>query len=294
MEFQTRLQRDIDAVERALQDYLSDSCGQGYDRIFEAARYSVLAGGKRLRPVLVLAFCRSCGGEDEQALPFACALELIHTYSLIHDDLPCMDNDDLRRGRPTSHKVFGEATAVLTGDGLLTRAFEIMAQHKSASPQTTLQAISYLARAAGMHGMIGGQVLDMLSENQQIDIETLKRLQTLKTGRLLQAAAVLGCMAAERLDEETLRQAEAFGAYLGLAFQMQDDLLDIEGDSQTLGKTIGKDEKSGKSTFPSLLGAEKCRKLITEMSGQALDALSSFENTAFLGELVEKLIDRVK
>lgn len=295
MDFEKQLSDDIARIEQALEAYLSGENGEGYDVIFKAAKYSAMAGGKRLRPVILLAFCRMCGGETENALPFACALEMIHTYSLIHDDLPCMDNDDLRRGRPTSHKVFGEATALLAGDALLTRAFEISSANAEKLPaETVLRAIGYMAQAAGMTGMIGGQVLDMESEHKQIDLETLQRLQRLKTGRLIRIAAVVGCLAAGKDDADTLRAAETYGDKLGLAFQIQDDILDVEGDAATLGKSVGKDEKSEKSTFPSLLGMEECKRLVTALSGEAIDAISTFPDSAFLGKLTGSLIGRVK
>lgn len=196
MSFAEQLKADIALIEPALEKYLSRETGEGYDRIFEAAKYSAMAGGKRLRPVIVLEFCRLCGGDVQQALPFACALEMIHTYSLIHDDLPCMDNDDLRRGRPTCHKAFDEATAVLAGDGLLTAAFETASAAEGLPAETVLQCIRILGRAAGMNGMIAGQVLDMGAEHRKITLDELRLLQSLKTGCLLWAACELGCVAA--------------------------------------------------------------------------------------------------
>ena len=192
MTFAEQLKADIALIEPALEKYLSRETGEGYDRIFEAAKYSAMAGGKRLRPVIVLEFCRMCGGDVQKALPFACALEMIHTYSLIHDDLPCMDNDDLRRGRPTCHQAFDEATAVLAGDGLLTAAFETAVSAEGLPAETVLQCIRVLGRAAGMNGMIAGQVLDMGAEHRKISLDELRLLQSLKTGCLLWAACELG------------------------------------------------------------------------------------------------------
>ena len=252
MTFSEQLKADIALIEPALEKYLSRETGEGYDRIFEAAKYSAMAGGKRLRPVIVLEFCRLCGGDIEKALPFACALEMIHTYSLIHD---------LRRGRPTCHKAFDEATAVLAGDGLLTAAFETASAAKDVPAETIVRCIRILGENAGMNGMIGGQVLDMLSEHRRISEDELRLLQKLKTGCLLRAACELGCAAAGATDEDTLARARAYGEKLGLAFQIEDDILDIEGDAATLGKSIGKDAASEKSTFPSLLGLEECREL---------------------------------
>ncbi|MDY3618520.1 polyprenyl synthetase family protein [Agathobaculum sp.] len=292
MTMKERLDADIAMIEPALSRYLSEEQHAGYDVIFEAVKYSALAGGKRLRPVIALEFCRLCGGDVEQALPFACALEMIHTYSLIHDDLPCMDDDDLRRGRPTNHKVYGEAVAVLAGDALLTRAFEVAGEANGVPAETTLRCIRILGRAAGMNGMIGGQVLDMESEHQKIALDRLMLLQKLKTGCLIHAAAALGCTVAGKTDDKTLSAAETFGNKLGLAFQIQDDLLDIEGDSAVLGKTIGKDEKSEKSTFPLLLGASKCRELVRSLTEEAVFALNGLGSDRFLADLAYSLIGR--
>ena len=260
-------------------------------QLFDAMRYSLLAGGKRIRPILVLEFCRICGGETEKALPFAAAIEMVHTYSLIHDDLPCMDNDDLRRGRPTCHKAFDEATAVLAGDGLLTAAFETASQ-ADVPAETALRCIRVLGENAGMNGMIGGQVLDMLSEHRRISEDELRLLQKLKTGCLLRAACELGCIAAGKTDEKTISDARAYGDRLGLAFQIEDDILDIEGDEKTLGKSIGKDAASEKSTFPALLGLEKCRSLVLELTEQAVEALGAYEGRAFLETLARSLTGR--
>ena len=294
MTFSEQLKADIALIEPALEKYLSRETGEGYDRIFEAAKYSAMAGGKRLRPVIVLEFCRLCGGDIEKALPFACALEMIHTYSLIHDDLPCMDNDDLRRGRPTCHKAFDEATAVLAGDGLLTAAFETASAAKDVSAEIIVLCIRILGENAGMNGMIGGQVLDMGAEHRKISLDELRLLQKLKTGCLLRAACELGCAAAGATDEDTLARARAYGEKLGLAFQIEDDILDIEGDAATLGKSIGKDAASEKSTFPSLLGLEECRELAAKLTEEAVDAVKLLDGHAFLVELARSLTGRTK
>lgn len=294
MTISEQLKADIALIEPALEKYLSRETGEGYDRIFEAAKYSAMAGGKRLRPVIVLEFCRLCGGDIEKALPFACALEMIHTYSLIHDDLPCMDNDDLRRGRPTCHKAFDEATAVLAGDGLLTAAFETASAAKDVPAETIVRCIRILGENAGMNGMIGGQVLDMGAEHRKISLDELRLLQKLKTGCLLRAACELGCAAAGATDEDTLARARAYGEKLGLAFQIEDDILDIEGDAATLGKSIGKDAASEKSTFPSLLGLEECRELAAKLTEEAVDAVKPLDGHAFLVELARSLTGRTK
>ena len=292
MTFSEQMKANIAQIEAALAQYLSRETGEGYDRIFEAAKYSALAGGKRLRPVFVLAFCRLCGGEADKAMPFACALEMIHTYSLIHDDLPCMDDDDLRRGRPTCHKAFDEATAVLAGDGLLTAAFETAAAAKGLDAEAVLRCVRILGREAGMNGMIAGQVLDLGAEHRRISLDALNLLQSLKTGCLLRAACELGCTAAGCTDARTLEAAREYGEKLGLAFQIQDDILDIEGDARMLGKTTGKDARDEKSTFPALLGLEACRALADRLTGEAVAALDGLPGNGFLTELARSLTGR--
>lgn len=281
-------------TEERLLEYIRPQEDKGQTVIFEACRYSAMAGGKRLRPALVLEFCRLCGGDIQAALPFACALEMIHTYSLIHDDLPCMDNDDLRRGKPTNHKVYGEATAVLAGDGLLNLAFETASDPANTaliSAETQLRAIRVLSRASGMEGMIGGQVLDMQAEKTQISLAQLKTLQELKTGALIGAAAQLGCLIGGASEEQTQAALE-YARCIGLAFQIQDDILDIEGDEETFGKPIGSDSENGKSTYPSLLGLERCHALVHELSEQAVHALTPFADAGMLPELARSLADR--
>ena len=292
MTFSEQMKADVAQIEAALAQYLSRETGEGYDRIFEAAKYSALAGGKRLRPVIVLAFCRLCGGEADKAMPFACALEMIHTYSLIHDDLPCMDDDDLRRGRPTCHKAFDEATAVLAGDGLLTAAFETAAAAKGLDAEAVLRCVRILGREAGMNGMIAGQVLDLGAEHRRISLDALNLLQSLKTGCLLRAACELGCTAAGCTDARTLEAAREYGEKLGLAFQIQDDILDNEGDARTHGKTTGKDARDEKSTFPALLGLEACRALADRLTGEAVAALDGLPGNGFLTELARSLTGR--
>ena len=290
MDYQTQYQEYKALADAALNTYFADTT-VSYHRLLEAMHYSLTAGGKRLRPVLVLAFCAACGGDVRAALPVACAVEMVHTYSLIHDDLPCMDNDDLRRGRPTCHKAFDEATAVLAGDGLLTAAFETASQ-ADVPAETALRCIRILGENAGMNGMIGGQVLDMLAEHRRISETELRLLQKLKTGCLLRAACELGCAAAGKTDAESIEAARAYGDKLGLAFQIEDDILDIEGDEKTLGKSIGKDAASEKSTFPSLLGLDACRKLAGELTEQAVAALAPYEGRAFLKTLARSLTGR--
>lgn len=254
--------------------------------VLEAMRYSLLAGGKRLRPVLVLAFCEACGGNVENAVPCAAAVEMIHTYSLIHDDLPCMDNDDYRRGRLTNHKVYGEATALLAGDGLLTQAFYMIASSKIIR---VADAVKSLANAAGAYGMIGGQVLDLAYENQSCTVEQIKNMQALKTGALLKTACELGVISANGSDEQ-LKAANEFAVALGIAFQIRDDILDVIGDAQKLGKSTGVDEK--KNTLVKLYGVERCKKIVEEETKKAVAALSGFQNNEFLVSLANELINR--
>lgn len=286
------------AYQQAIEEYLNGifTADKPYGRLQEAMRYSILGGGKRIRPVLTLEFARLAGLTDwKTALPMACALELVHTYSLIHDDLPCMDDDDLRRGRPTNHKVFGEANAVLAGDGLLTAAFETMlAPGQKLPPERVLAAAGILARAAGGRGMVGGQVLDMAGEGRALGLTEVEELQRLKTGALIRAAVEMGCAVAGGAEE----QREALCRYadcLGLAFQIQDDILDVVGDEATLGKPIGSDVRSDKTTFVALKGLADCRILVAELTDRAVEALAPFGSEAeSLRGLAQSLAGREK
>lgn len=287
-----QMQDYVTMIEQALDTYLSHEGYEGQHAIIEAMRYSALAGGKRLRPMLTLEFCRVCGGDIEQALPFACALEMIHTYSLIHDDLPCMDNDDLRRGKPTNHKMFGEGIAVLAGDALLTYAFEIAScDNTGLDPRRVVHAVTALAQEAGYCGMIGGQAIDIASENEMLSYEQLKELQNLKTGALIRAAARMGCIVGGG-DRDQMRAALVYADRIGLAFQIQDDILDIEGNEQTLKKSVGSDEKSGKSTFPAMFGVDACKKMVRELTTEAQQMVRIFSDSDFLVQLAEYLVTR--
>jgi len=252
--------------------------------------YSLLAGGKRLRPVLVLECCRLCGGDVDKAIPFAAAVEMIHTYSLIHDDLPAMDNDDLRRGRPTNHKVYGEATAILAGDALLTAAFEQLAKAELPA-QRIVDAVACLSRCAGALGMVGGQILDMAGEGRSLCIPELEQLQSLKTGALISAAAQLGCIAAGG-NSEQLKNVAAYAQALGRAFQVRDDMLDEISTSEALGKPVGSDRVNEKSTFLTALGLDGCQKLVVELTQTAVEALGGFEHPDFLIWLAEEMAQR--
>lgn len=275
-----------------VEDYLKTHLSQkpAYGSLIEAMNYSLLAGGKRLRPVLTLAVCEMCGGKAEQVLPFACGVEMVHTYSLIHDDLPCMDDDDLRRGKPTSHKVFGEAMAVLAGDALLTGAFESLVEAEL-PPERVVQAVQCLAKCAGYAGMVGGQVLDMDGEGHALSRQELETLQSLKTGALIQAAAELGCIGAG--GSQAQRQAVAhYAQCLGRAFQIQDDILDVVSTREALGKPVGSDVANDKSTFVGLLGLEECRALVEQLTQEAVEALAMFPNRECLVTIAQQMAQR--
>ena len=265
---------------------------QGQKEVVRAMRYSLENGGKRLRPMLVLEFCRVCGGDVKKALPFACAVEYIHTYSLIHDDLPCMDNDDLRRGKPSCHKKFSEATALLAGDALLTHAFECLTS-ADLSDEQIASAVALLAQNAGVCGMIGGQVLDLKFETVDPSINDLLTVHKLKTGALISAACLLGCIAADA-DDEKLAYASSFAYNLGIAFQIRDDLLDIYGDEALLGKPVGSDEENEKSTYVTMVGIENAEKDVEVLTDKAISYLSAFDDNGFLKDLAEYLETRNK
>lgn len=284
----------LEMITSALEQY-TYSVEDGQDIVVNAMRYSIQNGGKRIRPMLTLEFCRVCGGDPKTALPFACAVEMIHTYSLIHDDLPCMDDDDLRRGKPSCHKQFGENYALLAGDGLLTLAFETLTQAKDVAPQDIVRAVRILAELAGVNGMIGGQVIDLLSEEKQVDYDTLHCIDRLKTGALIKSAAMLGCIAAGVRDETILSAAKTYAENIGFAFQVVDDILDVTSDTATLGKPVGSDEKNAKSTFVSLLGLEACKTLADKLTTDAVQALAAIPNdTEFLEALANQLAVRKK
>lgn len=259
-------------------------------RIVEAMQYSLLAGGKRLRPVMLLAACRANGGDMEQALPFAAAIEMIHTYSLIHDDLPAMDNDDLRRGKPTNHKVFGEGMAVLAGDALLTHAFETMASSRHSE---ALDVLKLFASCAGISGMIAGQVADLELEGHTPDIKMVHYIQQRKTSALFTAAVVGGLMLAHA-DNEKLAAGRAFALRYGLAFQITDDILDIEGDMKLLGKTTGKDHAENKMTWPSVVGLDAARADARIEATLAAEQAEVFDSTGFFSSLAKNVLMRVQ
>ena len=260
----------IDMINSALMEYLPKSD----DVVSRAMKYSVENGGKRVRPSLMLRFCELCGGDVEKTLPLACALEMIHTYSLIHDDLPCMDNDDFRRGKPSCHVQFGYEYALLAGDALLTLAFETAL--KSELPaEITVAATKELAVAAGWAGMVGGQVIDLQNEGQKVSVEDIEKMDALKTGELIRVACVLGCMAAGRDDKVPF--ATEYARCVGLAFQVVDDILDVTSDTETLGKPVGSDDENEKCTYVSLLGLDRSREIVSELTLKAKQALDGFD-----------------
>ena len=289
MEFENRTQQYRQFVESALAQFYEGFCDQPQKPLYDAMQYSLLAGGKRLRPVFAFDFCRMCGGDWEKAAPFACAIEMIHTYSLIHDDLPAMDNDDFRRGRPTNHKVFGEAMAILAGDALLTDAFAMASTAKLPNPGDMATAIGILAECSGSNGMVGGQVLDIMSEERELTEQEVLDIQSRKTGGLIRAACALGVLAGGGTEEQ-FDAACRFAASLGLAFQIRDDMLDVIGTQEEMGKGVGTD--AAKNTFVKLFGLERCEELVNMYTEYAIGALSPFENTDYMIALAKSLTDR--
>ena len=282
---------------REYREYIEDYLERYYNRfdsepqkiLFDSMKYSLLAGGKRLRPIFAFEFCRLCGEDWKTAAPFAGAIEMIHTYSLIHDDLPCMDNDDYRRGRLTNHKVYGEAMAVLAGDALLTDAFALASTAQLPNPADMALAIGVLSENAGSLGMVGGQVLDILSEERECSEQEVLDIQSRKTGALINAACVLGAIAGGA-GEEQINSAAGFAGCLGLAFQIRDDMLDVIGDAGELGKAVGHD--AGKNTFVRLYGLEKCEELVQKYTNEAIDRLRIFDDTDDIISLARTLTAR--
>jgi len=293
-QLQGYLNERIQLIESALDRYLPGAATLP-KVLHEAMRYSVFAGGKRIRPILMLAACEAVGGEIKNVLPAACAIEMIHSYSLIHDDLPAMDDDDLRRGNPTNHKVYGEATAILAGDGLLTEAFILLSNpaiRGSATAEEYCEVIHLLAKGAGSRGMVGGQVVDMEAEEKPVDLPTLEYIHTRKTGALILAAIEVGAL----LGGATTKQRRAlccFGEAAGLAFQVVDDILDIVADEIQLGKDIGSDQQRGKATYPALLGLSGARERADDLYQRAISSLGIFGETARpLREIANYIVNR--
>lgn len=294
MDLKNYLEHRLARVDKALDNFLpaEDTLPAS---LHKAMRYSVFAGGKRIRPVLMLAACEAVGGDAERVLPAACAMEMIHTYSLIHDDLPAMDDDDFRRGRPTNHKAFGEATAILAGDALLTEAFILLSNSEAnggLDPQVCRRIIHIIARCAGSLGMVGGQVVDMESEGTPVDFPTLEYIHTHKTGALILAAIQAGALIGGA-DEEGFAALTRYGEAAGLAFQVADDILDVVGAQEQIGKDVGSDEARGKATYVSLLGLDEARRRARELRDLAVTALEPLEGRAEpLRRIAQYIVDR--
>lgn len=277
-------------VDAALGEYFNLR-GEELDGLREAMRYSLLSGGKRVRGALVLAFAKASGGSEEDAMPAACAVEMLHAYSLIHDDLPCMDDDDMRRGKPTNHIVFGECTATLAGDALQAEAFRAILRSDMAAERRA-ECAAILADAVGSEGMCGGQFLDMLGEDKESQtVAELENVHSRKTGALIAAACMMGAASAGA-DEEKIAAAREYGYALGQAFQIRDDVLDKIASAAELGKPIGSDEESGKTTYLTIFGEEKCGELVAQLTAKAKDALKVFADTAFLEKLADDMAVR--
>lgn len=289
LEFNRQMEEYLGLINEKLIEYLPEA-KDGQSDVVRAMKYSLINGGKRLRPILVLEFCKACGGDIVKAIPFACAIEYVHTYSLIHDDLPCMDDDDLRRGNPSCHKMFGESTALLAGDALLTHAFEIICDAEINSSYKA-DAVCLLAQNAGVGGMLGGQVLDLKYESACPSISQLLTVHKLKTGALISAACLLGCIAGEASDSQ-LASASKFAYNLGIAFQIKDDLLDVLGDEEKLGKPIGSDAQNDKVTYVSLVGIDKAQNDVEMLTSAAVEQLYEFRYTDFIETLANALVQR--
>ncbi len=278
-------------IEEVLKNYIYDEDTRYKEILYKSMEYSLSAGGKRVRPVLCLQFCKLLNKDIEKAIPFAVAIEMIHTYSLIHDDLPCMDNDDLRRGKPTNHKIYGEDIALIAGDALLTKAFEVMTK-ADVDAEIIVKASRVLAEYAGTKGMIGGQCIDLLSEGKQVDIQTLEAMNKGKTCGLIIAACLMGVIVGGG-SEVDLDYAKKYAMSLGMAFQIRDDILDVIGNPSELGKNIGMDEKLNKCNYVTLLGVDECQNLVEKYTDEAIEALSHFEaDTTYLANLAEKMRNR--
>ena len=289
MNFEDRSREYRQFMENYLANIYTQFADEPQKPLFEAMEYSLLADGKRLRPIFALEFCRLCGADWKKAAPFAAAVEMIHTYSLIHDDLPSMDNDDFRRGRPTNHKVYGEAMAILAGDALLTDAFAVAATADVKDLAAMKDAIGILSECAGSRGMVGGQVLDIMSEQRELTEQEVLDIQNRKTGCLINAACALGAIAGGATEEQ-FDAACQFAAGIGLAFQIRDDMLDVIGTQEEMGKGIGTD--SAKNTFVRLYGLEKCDELVKKYTDTAIAQLSVFPDATFMRELALSLTTR--
>ena len=283
-------------IDKALESTIPTG-DYGEQRLIDSAAYSLHLPGKRVRPALTLAFCELCGGEAQQALPFACAVEMIHTYSLIHDDLPCMDNDDFRRGQPSNHKVYGEDIALLAGDALQSMAYTTMLSDdavKAVGAENAAKAARVLAEKSGLLGMVGGQTIDLMSEGKEPNLDTLRVMDEKKTACLIEAACMMGCICAGA-DDSKVAAAERYAHAVGLAFQIVDDILDVTSTTDELGKPVGSDTQNEKSTYVALLGIDQCRRTVDELTEEAIEALSAFDgDTKELADFAVALATRKK
>ena len=289
-------EQELKALQTQVESFLAGQFSEEtpYHVLLEAMRYSLLSGGKRIRPVLCMAFCEACGGDAPAALPAGAAVEMVHTYSLIHDDLPCMDNDDYRRGRPTNHKVYGEDIATLAGDALLTAAFRVLSAMEVPA-ERALRCVSILSGAAGENGMVAGQILDLAGEKRTLCEAELRNVHRHKTGDMIRAACQMGAVLGGGTESQIVAAGE-FALHLGMAFQIRDDMLDCIGTAEQLGKPIGSDAENGKSTFVTLFGLERCQILVEEETREALHALRSggFRRTDFIEQLAVSMVSRMK
>jgi geranylgeranyl diphosphate synthase type II len=288
-----QMKKDAQAINELLEKLYNENRDEELSGIIESMSYSLMAGGKRIRPIIALAFCRLFGGKDEAVLPYALALEMVHTASLIHDDLPCIDDDELRRGRPTNHVVFGESTALLAGDGLLMDAYGLIAKNNLVSAEINVQAIQVLSDCTGTHGLVGGEYIDVMGEEEPLSLESLKKMDAYKTGALIKASAYLGTLAAGvSLSDERVKDVRVYAENIGLAFQIVDDVLDVIGSAEELGKNPGADAKEKKSTYISFYSVDEATKYAKELTRDAVNAISKYENCEFLRDLAIYLTDR--
>ena len=294
-ELKKRLADNADLIAKTLPVYL-ETTDSDLSLLYDSMRYSALAEGKRIRPFLVMEFCRMFGGEEKAALPFACAIECVHASSLIHDDMPCMDNDDLRRGKPTNHIVFGEDIALLAGDALITRGYEIAARNTEVAPEIALAATAMLLKNAGAYGMMGGQQIDLWGEKNKVDFPLLLKMHAKKTGALIRTSALLGGFAAGIATEDDSRMQDAalYAENIGLAFQVIDDILDATSDNETLGKPVHSDVKQEKTTFLSEMSIEDAFAYAKEKTENAIRAIEKYENHEILVNLAKYLLERKK
>lgn len=274
VEINSYIKQQADIISNRLNELLSNNMNC---IVSDAMKYSTSNGGKRIRPFLTVEFARVCGGDIPSAIDFGCAVEMIHTYSLIHDDLPCMDNDDLRRGKPSCHIAFGEDNALLAGDALLTEAFKVASSVNNVKPKNVIRAINELSSSAGINGMVGGQVLDLQFEKTKPNVDEIIKMYSLKTGELLKVSAILGCLSSNCCNDEVIKIATEFSEKVGLAFQIVDDILDVTGDEKALGKPVGSDDKNDKNTFIKFYGLEKSKEIVDNLTQEAIDLLDRLE-----------------